>query len=263
MDDSKYKYPQKLDYRDLSDADFIRNLDVLAGNYYSDYIQGRAQFTGNIDSFMSSTSTKGCKAMPYPLLPPRQVTFTGFYFKRVFPVIVAFLCVLIQIAYFALTFVGDGFWAETLPFFEGGMLLSAPLLAMFGQSSAYAVESVSALWMTGVGILLFGLGALISFLTLLCTLFSKRKKDGTFRRVNSTVPMAFSLVGAVVSVIGILLSGKTPGMGFVALVGAAIVAFVCSFCFYKKGTASIPEIYFDVNGKLKKEVNVLDFVTTK
>ena len=260
MDDSKYKYPQKLDYRELSDADFIRNLDVLACNYYSDYMQGRAQFTGNIDSFMSRTSTAGCKATPYPLLPPRNLTFSGIYFKRIFPVVVALICVVFQVVYFALSFIGDGFLSGILPFFEDGLLLSAPLVTMFGQASTYAVENAAVLWMTGMGILLLGVGALASFFTVLSTLFSKRKKDGTFQRVNSSIPLVFSLVGSAASAVGILLSGKTPGMGFVAFVGAVVVAFICSFCFYKKGTATIPEIYFDVNVKLKKEVSVLDFV---
>lgn len=260
MDNSKYKTTSKVDYRDLSDVDFIRNLDALATNYYSDYMQGRAQITGSIDSFISRTSIHGCVATPYPLYPPRNKEVVGYFFRRNFFVFFCFLFSVLEIVYLALSFFDIGFLHDYLPFISGGMLLSEPVKVIFGsRSSAFPYEGFVTYLVSG-GILLFGLFSVLSLIISCVALFSKRKKDGTFKRYRLGIFSIVRLVGVIIAGVGILLLHTQVGYGAILLAATAFLSFLFSFACYKKATARIPETYFDAYGNLKEGCSPVDFV---
>lgn len=264
MDNSKYKYGSKVDYRDLSDVDFIKNLDALSSNYYSDYIRGRAVFTGSIDSFVSRTSVDGCKATPSPLLPPRTMDFIGYFKRRTFCLFLIALCAVIEIVYIVLSFVLPELLKDTLPFIGEGTMFSSVVLSfvndVFSASSSAVSGELVLGYLLGGGLILYALFSLVTFIAALVALFSKRKKNGAYKRVYFGF---LSIVRLVCMAIGIVYSFvlKT-GVGYdvILLAVTPVITLICSALGYKKITVSVPETYLDVNGKIKEGYSPLDFI---
>ena len=262
MDDFKYKNTSKVDYRELSDVDFIRNLDVLASNYYSDYIQGRAVFTGSVDSFVSRTAVDGCKATPYPLYPPRKMKFTGYYKRRGFFLFLLTLLTLIEVVYIALSFALPDLLTDNIPFLGDGTLLSAPVMALFGEGAlATYVGSgdISAYLFLG-GVIGYAVLSVVTLIVAFVALFSGRRKDGAYKRYRFGVLSILRLVCMAVAAAGGLTLGSSIGYGAILLLITPAVTFLCSLLSYKKTDVFVPETYLDVNGKIKEGYSPLDFL---
>ncbi len=269
MDSSKYRKPTEVDYRKLSDLDFVRNLDLLATNYYSDYLQGRAQITGGVDSFLSRASDSGCVASPYPLKPARVVEHTGYFTRRAFFLFLIFLCSVVELVYAALSF-------SSLKIMKGTLSLSKdvtffdPILALFGINSpcsAYftsdLTKSLPAYFMAGC-LIVFAIVSVVKLIVSIRAMSAKRRKGGAYKkyRFGALSIVQFFAIDIVVAC-AILLGETKIGYGSILLEVLTIVTFFSSCLSYKKSTVTVPENYIAFDGSIAADCPVADFLKKK
>ena len=258
MDAPKYEKERFVDYRALSDADFVRNLDLLASHYHSDYMQGRGTLTANIDSFYSRNGNKSFVAPVYPKNPPRTMDFTGYYTRRTFFLFLIFLFSLVEIAYAVLSYLKISFVRNYLYMFGDKVSFTDGFFGAIGQESAlsalfsgdgkiygYAIAGFSAFYVVL---------SLVALVVSLCAMCAKRKGDGTYKKIGFGWISVLQLVCALGLVACVFIADLKPiytGCAFVAVLPLLTLDF--SILSYKKRTISVPETQIDEYGKIKKE----------
>lgn len=255
MDASKYKKGDYVDYRDLSDIDFIRNLDLLASHYHSDYMQGRGMLTGNVDSFFSRTQKEDFVAPVFPKYPPRTVSFTGYYVRRTFCLFMVFLLSLLELVYVAISWFDISFVKDNLYMFgnkvmffdalEGALSLESPLSSLFSDQAiwGYVVAGLSVLYV---------LMSLATLILSLCALCAKRRPDGTYKKFRFGGLALVRLACALVTILAAFLCKLTPVyIGSIVVAVAPLLVLDFSLLSYKKRTITVPETALDAYGKVK------------
>ena len=258
MDASKYEKERFADYRALSDADFVRNLDLLASHYHSDYMQGRGMLTANVDSFFSRNEDKSYVAPVYPKEPPRTMNFVGYYTRRTFFLFLILVFSIVELVYVGLSYLKISFVEKYLYMFGDKVSFVDGFLGAIGQESAlsslfsgdekifgYAIAAFSVLYV---------LLSLIAVITSVCALCAKRKEDGTYKKIGfgwiSIAQVACALGIVICALIGDLKPVYT-GCVFVTIVPLLTLDF--SILSYKKRTISVPETAIDKYGRVKKD----------
>ena len=258
MDAPKYEKERFVDYRALSDADFIRNLDLLASHYHSDYTQGRGTLTANVDSFFSQSKNKSFVAPTYPKNPPRTMDFTGYYTRRTFFLFLIFLLSLVELAYTVLSYLKIDFVRKYLYMFGdkvaftdgffgaiGGESALSALFSGDGKVYGYAIAGFSVFYVVL---------SLVALAVSLCAMCAKRKGDGTYKKIGFGWISLLQFVCALGLVACALIADQQPvytGCAFVAVIPLLTLLF--SMLSYEKRTISVPETQIDEYGKIKKE----------
>ena len=258
MDEPKYKNSRYVDYRALSDADFIRNLDLLASHYHSDYMRGRGTLTANVDSFLSRTEKEDFVAPVFPKNPPRTVTVTGFFTRRIFFLILIFIISLIEIVYAATSFFEVSFVKKYLYAFGEKVMFTDAFSAVIGRGNAlpgalaedgnvlvYVIAALSAVYV---------LFSLVSLVLSICAMCGKRRKDLTYKKIGFGGLSFVRLICAIGIILCAFIAGTTPiYTGCILTAVTPILTLDFSLLSYKKRKFSVPETELDVYGKPKIE----------
>ncbi len=260
---------QSTSYRDFSDLDFIRNLDRVSSDYYADYMQGRGENkTVGVDSFVSRLSVEGCKGRPYPLLPPRRVLKTGYFYRRLALIIAILVLTLAELFYIVGSFVGPEQVRLSMPFI-GNLTYADPILTLFGLPSVcpdfFTVEDLSVpAYLVAGCLIVYAVASLASLILSFRALAADRMKDGMYRkyRFGALCIIRFATIG--LTMLCMYLLGRNflteDNFGIVFLAVPPFLSFFCSCFAYKKATLSVPEPLIGADGFLPDSVDFEQFV---
>lgn len=258
MDKPKYENGRYVDYRALSDADFVRNLDLLASHYHSDYMRGRGTLTANVDSFLSKTEREDFVAPVFPKLPPRTVTVTGYFTRRIFFLALIFIISLVEIIFAATSFLEVSFVKKYLYAFGEKAMFTDAFSAVIGRgntlSSMLAEDGNIFVYIIAGLSVIYVLFSLISLVLSICAMCGKRRKDLTYKKIGFGGLSVVRLICALGMILCAFIAGLTPiYSGSILLVVTPILTLDFSLLSYKKRTISVPETELDVYGKPKIE----------
>ncbi|MBO4539210.1 MAG: hypothetical protein J5781_02960 [Clostridia bacterium] len=258
MDAPKYGNGRYVDYRTLSDADFVRNLDLLASHYHSDYMRGRGTLTANVDSFLSRTEKENFVAPIYPKTPPRTVSVTGYFTRRIFFLALIFIISLVEIIYAVTSFFEISVVKEYLYMFGEKSMFTDAFSAVIGRenslSSMLADDGGIFVYILAGLSVIYVLFSLISLVASICAACGKRRRDFTYKKVGLGGLSVVRLLCAIGMILCAFIAGITPVYtGCILVAAAPILTLIFSLLSYKKRTISVPETALDVYGKPKTD----------